>query len=482
MIEQLRELRDRFGYDVYAIVITEDCDFTRRLRAAGVKCIPFEFGYRTLKDMALLPLTIYRTAQLFRRERFDVLQSHLFGAMVVGRIAAWLADVPLRLAMIASPFHLEAHTSRYIDQATVWMETGVIASCKKTVKLYEEFGVPPKKISLIYYGPDERNFDPERTPTVDIRAEFGWPQGTPVISLVAYFYPELPKSRWIPRIAFNRAIKGHEDFIGAAQIILRQLPEAKFLLVGGGFGEDGEKYRQKIIALVNQLGLEEKIVFTGHRTDVNGILRGVNVAVQAPIIENLGGTVEALLMQRPLVATRVGGIPDSVRDGETGILVSPADAEDLARGILLMLRRHPEAEQMAQNGRRLMLERFSLSRTVSDLHNLYQKQLGKKRRRGYSLPVSLYRQLLVLPVYAYLGIRVIFVDYILHIYSPIYTRLYLARTRDLFLTLYYRVRGIVSRVRNLLFTLFPKFAAGRSLRRSASSLSKTASRKKRIGD
>jgi glycosyltransferase involved in cell wall biosynthesis len=400
MIEQLRELRDRFGYDVYAIVITEDCDFARRLRAAGIKCIPFDFCYRTLKDMALLPLTIYRTARLFRRERFDVVQTHLFGAMIVGRVAGWLADVPVRLAMIASPFHLEAHTSRYVDQATVWMETGVIASCEKTVKLYKEIGTAPKKISLIYYGPDERKFDPKEIPAVDLRAELGWSEDTPIISLVAYFYPELPKSRWIPKIAFDRAIKGHEDFIEAAQIVLREFPEAKFLFVGGGFGEEGEKYRQKIIALVNSLGLEEKIIFTGHRTDVNGILLSVNVAVQAPILENLGGTVEALLMQRPLVATRVGGIPDSVRDGETGILVSPADAEDLARGILLMLRRPQEAERMAQNGRRLMLERFTLSRTASDLHELYQKQLGKKRRRGYSLLVSSYRQLMALPVYA----------------------------------------------------------------------------------
>ena len=423
MVEQLRELRDRFGYDVYAIVIREDCDLAERLRDAGIKCLYLEYVYRSLKDMVLLPLMIFKMERLLRRERFDVVQTHLLPSMVVGRIAAWLADAPVRLAMVASPFHLEAVISRYIDRATVWMETGVIASCEKTVELYKQIGVAPEKISLIYYGADERRFNTEEIPTSNIRAEFGWPSDTPVVSLVAYFYPKLPKTGWIPELCFDRATKGHEHFVEAARIVLREVPNTKFLMVGPGWGETGETYRQEIIEQVKSLGLENEIIFTGYRSDVNGILRDVSVAVQAPIAENLGGTIEALIMQRPLVATRVGGIPDSVRDGETGILVEPANAEDLARGILAMLRNREEAERMARNGRRLMLDRFSLSRTVNDLHQLYQRQLTRKKRRGYSLTVSSGRQVLALPVYLYLGFRVIFVEYIVRLYAPIYLSL-----------------------------------------------------------
>lgn len=420
MVEQLRELRDRFGYDVYAIVIREDCNLAERLRNAGIKCLYLEYVYRSLKDMMLLPLTIIRMQRLLRRERFDVVQTHLFPSMLVGRISAWLADAPVRLAMVASPFHLEAHISRYIDRATVWMETGVIASCQRTVELYEEIGVAPERISLIYYGADERKFSTEEIPSSDIRAEFGWQPDTPIISLVAYFYPKLPKSGWVPEIVFNRGTKGHEYFVDAAKIVLREFPNARFLMVGPGWGETGESYRQEIIERVNRLGLEKEVILTGYRSDVNGILRDVNVAVQAPIVENLGGTIEALTMERPLVATRVGGIPDSVRDGETGILVEPANAEDLARGILAMLRNPEAAARMARNGRALMLERFSLSRTVNDLDQLYQTQLTRKKRRGYNWAVSCYRQALALPVYFQLGFRVIFIEYILRLYVPIY--------------------------------------------------------------
>lgn len=486
MVEQLRDLRDRHGYDVYALVQKEDCQLAERLREAGIKCFTLKFGYDSVKGMARLPVTIFKIAQLLRRERFDIVQTHLFHSMIVGRIAAWLADVPVSLAMVASPFHLEARITRYIDRATVWMETGVIASCEKTRTLYQEIGVKLRKISLIYYGPDEKKFDPEVVPSANVRGEFGWEADTPVISLVAYFYPELPKSGWVPEVAFNRAIKGHEEFVEAAPIILREFPRAKFLMVGPGWYEEGagDRYMQKIINRVNELGLEKAIIFTGYRSNVSEILRDVDVAVQAPIIENLGGTVESLLMQRPLVATRVGGIPDAVRDGETGILVEPSNAEDLSRGILQMLQNPPEAERMARNGRRLMLERFSLSRAVDDLHGLYRHSLLKRKRRGYSLWVSLFRLLASVPVYAYLGFRVLFVEFGVRLYSPIYLNIFRYRVKALLYLVYVKAIGALSLARRLPRHLFYKLVGAKHpLRQRASSVLKTGGRQtKRIKD
>jgi len=470
MVEQLRDLRDRYDYDVCALIQKEDSKLAERLREANIRTLYLKFGYESVKGMARLPITIFKIASLLRRERFDIVQTHLFHSMVIGRIAAWLADVPVRLAMIASPFHLEARITRYIDRATTWMETGIIATCEKTRNLYVEIGVRRKKISLVYYGTDERRFDPEQVPSSNLRAEFGWPPETPVISLVAYFYPELPKTGWIPEVAFNRAIKGHEEFVEAARIILKEFPHAKFLMVGPGWYEEGagDRYRQKIIDWVNELGLQKEIIFTGYRADVAGILRDIDVAVQAPIIENLGGTVESLMMQRPLVATRVGGIPDSVRDGETGILVEPANAEDLARGILQMLRNPAEAARMAANGRRLMLERFTLNCTVDGLHELYRKSLARKKRRGYSLLVSLFRQIASLPVYAYLGFRVLFVEFVLRVYVPVYATVFRHRFKALVYACYFKAVGAVARARSVPSRLFHKLAGARHYFRGTS--------------
>ncbi|MBV9217125.1 MAG: glycosyltransferase [Acidobacteria bacterium] len=427
LAEQLQELRDRHGHEVTALVVDDECELAKRLKDAGVRRIAVPFVYRSFKDLVKLPATIYRMARVLKRERFDVVQTHLFSSMFVGRIAAWLADVPVRLAMVASPFHLEAPITRYIDGATVWMETGIIASCERTVRLYEDMFFRPKQLSLIYYGADQRKFDPDQIEPAGIREEYGWEADTPIVVLVAYFYPELTKSRWIPKVAWGRGIKGHENFVEAAALLSKDVPGVKFLLVGRPFGEyGGEEYFQKIVQLVKDRQLGDTVIFTGHRTDVNEILLDSNVAVQIPIIENLGGSIEALMMRRPFIATNVGGMPDAVRDGETGLLIEPDDAGALATAIRSMLEDPDRARKMAEQGRRLALERFSLERTVDDLHNLYQVQHAR-HPKGYRPLVTAGRHILSIPVYAYLGYRFIFLDYVIRIYVPVYA----ARVRGL---------------------------------------------------
>jgi hypothetical protein len=248
------------------------------------------------------------------------------------------------------------------------MDTGIIASCEHTLKLYRACGVSARRLSLIYYGPDESKFDPANLRRGLVRQEFGWPADAPLIGMVAIFYTEFGSNRWTPPVLHGRAGKGHEELIRAAPIVLREFPKAKFLLVGPAWHAGGEKFLARMQALVAELGLKDSVVFTGFRSDVPQIYRDLNVSVQASLNENLGGTIESLLMQCPTVATRVGGLTDSVIDDVTGILVSPADPVDLARGILRLLRDRKRARAQAEAGRARMLARFTLSKTIADLH------------------------------------------------------------------------------------------------------------------
>jgi hypothetical protein len=254
----------------------------------------------------------------------------------------------------------------------------------------------------------------------------------------------------------GKGVKGHEDLVKAAPIILAEFPDAKFLLVGSGWGEAGEKYLEGIKKSVQDMGLERSIIFTGYRKESNKILRSVDVAVQASLNENLGGTMEALLMECPMVVTRVGGMVDAVRDGETGVVVEPSNPEDLARGILQLLRDPKKARALGRAGRELMLERFTLSRAVRDLNELYRSQLSRaeKRRTFYRPLVSLLRLCAFIPVLAYLTFRLYFIDIYLGIYFPIH----LGRIRRVLFHLYYRVlfrlyylaRSFLSRARGAL--------------------------------
>src|SRR5947208_1658762 len=118
---------------------------------------------------------------------------------------------------------------------------------------------------------------------------------TRLIGMVAYFYPARPPGRWTPLLLHGQANKRQEDLVKAAPAVLREFPNAKFLLVGSGWGAAGELEMQEVKQLVTGLGLKDSFAFTGFRSDINQILVALDVAVQASLSENLGGTIESLL-------------------------------------------------------------------------------------------------------------------------------------------------------------------------------------------
>ena len=161
------------------------------------------------------------------------------------------------------------------------------------------------------------------------------------------------------------------------------MPAARFVLAGAGWGAAGERYRQDLIARCREERLDDVVTFLGRREDVPDILAALDVAVQCSLSENYGGTIEALLMERPTVATRVGGMPETIRHGETGLLVPARDPEALAAAILELLADRGRAQAMARAGRALMLERFQLSATAAGIAAVYDKQYFRRKRDGH---------------------------------------------------------------------------------------------------
>lgn len=406
VFEQLRDLRNRFGYDVTVILNGETGALVDRFKGENIRVLVSDFNFLGSGDLLSVPKKIWRLKQLLVRERFDVVQTHLFHSMVIGRIAAWFADVPVRLAMIAGPFHLEAYTPKWIDVSTQWMETALIPSCEYTHTLYRTAGVSADRLKIIYYGPDEEKFNPVNHQQANLHSEFGWPEDAPIIGMIAYFYPELGINRWTPPAVQGKAVKCQANLIRAMPAILAEFPMAKLVFVGSAWGDEGEKYLAKMKGLVEELGLSYAISFTGYRTDIPSILKSLDVCVQASLSENLGGSIEGLLMERPMVATRVGGLVDSVIDGKTGVLVDP---DDIASGILRLLNDPVKASAMGLRGREYMLEKFTLMKTVEAEHMLYQA-LGTRASKGYRRYVQLYRLILGALVCAYLALRYRFLD------------------------------------------------------------------------
>ena len=367
-----------------AIIDSSGGDLSERLTARGIRHykVPMHFGgnldrARLALYVLAFPYLISRIAWLLRRERIDIAHSHIFVANFATRIACLLTGTR-HVAGIAGPRHLEAAVTRMAERLTWRADDLIVCGCEYSASLYRRLGVPDKRISCAYYGSPAEDFEPATVDREAFRRELGISSHTPLVGLVAHFYPPM-RGLQAPRATRGVGLKGHETFLAAARIVARRFPEARFVLVGNGANALGETYRRSLIESCCADGFIEKVFFPGYRHDLQRVLVSFDVAVQCSLTEGLGGTVEALLMERPTVASRVGGMPEAVRHEETGILVPPADPPALAAAIERLLADRGEAQRLARAGRALMLERFTLTRTGSDLASLYSRVAGAGR-------------------------------------------------------------------------------------------------------
>ena len=373
-----RDLRRR-GYDIVAVIDAHRGDLGERLTEAGIRhhAIALTFGMR-LDRMRLaaylirVPIAAIRLAAILRSERADIVHAHIFSTVVVARIAAVLAGA-YHVAGITGPRHLEARLTRSIDRHTWWLDDATVAGCRHTEERYRALGANESRLACIYYGADAGRFDPAHADAAAVRRDLGIPDRVPIVTNVAHFYPP-SRGMQAPRHTRSTGIKGQDDFLEAARVIAALRPEARFVLAGGGIGERGEAYRRMLIhECRGDAVLRDRVIFTGAYHDVPSLLAASDVSVQCSLTENLGGTIESLLMERPVVATRVGGMPESVHDGETGLLVPPSNPAALAAAILRLLDDRDAAHVLGRAGRRLMLERFTSDRTADDIEALYRR-------------------------------------------------------------------------------------------------------------
>lgn len=373
-----RDLKAR-GYEVIAIIDVHRGDLASRLEEAGIRYHRVAMTFATGLDRARLPiytmqipLAAIRLARILRRERIDIVHSHVFTSVFVARLASILARVR-HVAGIAGPRHIEAPLTRTVDRKTWWMDDATVAGCRYTYDLYIALGANSNRMTCIYYGADAKRFDPALADPVAARRELGVPADAPLVVIVAHFYPPTHGAQTPPHTE-GRGLKGHEDFLAAARIVANHIPGARFVLAGQGITDAGETYRRQLAETWGS----DRVIFPGHIDDVPSLLAAADVVVQCSLTENLGGTIEALLMARPVVATRVGGMPESVRDGETGILVPPSNPTALASAIMQLLEDREKANALGRAGRQLMLERFTAARTADDVAALYARMLNQR--------------------------------------------------------------------------------------------------------
>lgn len=345
----LREL----GHEVWVAGPT-GCLLVQRAHAAGLK---------TFDDLDLVrgfrPLSQYRDwrslAALFRRERFDIVHTHGSQDSWLALMAArGLAPRPALVRTRHNTFPVAGHfLNRWHWRQFDWVIT---ISPQVDELVAGPTGFPRDRIAAIYSAPDPDRFHP-RPPDPKLRAELGIPEGVPVIGKVARLAPE----------------KGHHLFLRAAAIVLKEFPEARFVCVGKG------RSQPAIEALARELGIERNVVLTGFREDVPDIVALFDIFTLTPTSgESLGTSIlEGFCMEKPAIATEVGGTGESVRDGQTGFLIKAAPEEtqiaQIAEAMLRLLRDPALRKQMGQAGRAMVLEEFSPRNLAARCNEIYQR-------------------------------------------------------------------------------------------------------------
>lgn len=269
--------------------------------------------------------------------------------MFWGRLAAWRAGVPV----IASALHSTGLPDRveWLNRRLAPLTDAFIAVAESHARyLAEHEGCPADKVRVVPNGVDTERFRPI-APSRKLRASFGLPEAGPVAAIVAALRPE----------------KNHELFLQAARRILEVRRDAHFLIVGDGAS------RSRLEALRDELGLSGNVHFLGTRSDIPEVLSVVDVLLLTSHMEaNPVSILEALACAKPVVATRVGSIPETVHDGENGYLVAPGDADSLARRVAELFSDAALARRLGQQGRRLVVERWSLDRMVEGYQELVE--------------------------------------------------------------------------------------------------------------
>lgn len=314
---------------------------------------------------AQLPEVIGNTRRLIRDIAPDIIHSHFVGTTLMLRLALGKRHPIPRIFQVPGPLHLEHPFYRRLELSLAGPSDHWIGSSRCIVNHYLRAGVSRERVFLSYYGDDVTA--PESTPgTSSLRIKSGASPGEILVGSISWMYP--PKFYLGQRIG----LKAHEDLIEALGIVLRKDPRVRGVIAGAAWG--GADWYEKRLQQQARKTAGDRIAFTGALpfSEAKSAWRDLDLAVHVPISENCGGVIEPLLAHVPVIASRVGGLPEVIFEGITGKLVPPRDPQGLAEAILKCIADRGHCRQTALRGAELVKTMFDVNRTAREVRAVYE--------------------------------------------------------------------------------------------------------------
>jgi len=290
----------------------------------------------------------WRLSRLIKRLNPDIIHAHDPHGVAMAGLALSMSTQPVKPPLIASrrvDFHLRnSAMSRWKYRQ---VDCFICASEAIRVMLVGD-GIPNERTVTVHEGIDLERV--EAAPPANLHEELFLPHGAPIVGNVAALVPH----------------KGQRHFIEAAALVIRQVPDARFVIAGEG------ELRPSLERQIKEHRLEKHVLLAGFRPDVLSLHKAFDIFVMSSITEGLGTSLlDAMAAAKPIVASSTGGIPEVVVDQETGFLVPPRDHEAMATAIVRLLKDAELRRRMGDAGLARARLRFSAERMVRETAKVY---------------------------------------------------------------------------------------------------------------
>jgi glycosyltransferase involved in cell wall biosynthesis len=350
---------DRSKFDVEVACFHRDGALLKTLRPEmPVRRYAVERGFYHPRSV----LSQLHLANDVRQAKIDIVHTYGWYPNVFGIPAGWLAIRPTLIASVRDAGAYMTPSKIRALQFTCALADCVLANSLAGKNWLLAQGVRAQKIEVIQNGVNL----PARTRRrggAGIRRELGIPAETPVCACIG-------------RVVSG---KGIDVYLRAARILADQNRNVRFLMIGAHSAETNHKFEMEDLA--RELHLDGCLIFTGERHNVDEILHEVDIVVHPSLTEGLSNVVlEAMAAGLPVVATRVGGNPELVIDGETGLLVSPQNANELAHAIGFLLDHPQTARHFGDAARQRIAREFSINEMLRKTEELYLRLVSHSRK------------------------------------------------------------------------------------------------------